>query len=277
MKRVLFFILILALALIIYPSARVASRVLDRATVANNIPVTAPGTFEGCGGPVLKSINPAWEQTIVEKTNEIRMQNGLPPLKRIETLDEASRYHVADMSNNDYFDHNTFNRVNGQLKEVCDPWNRIEHYYTNWQALAENIAAGQTSPDMAMSGWMHSPEHRHNILSDSYSEIGVGFYKGTGEYVYYWGQDFGRRDGVFPLVIDGEKAQTKSATVPVYIYGTFTKMRIVDNNGKWSEWMPFKNNFQWTLTDTPGTHTLTAELAGIDGNVTSQDSIDLVR
>jgi uncharacterized protein YkwD len=266
-----------ALVVIACSSATLATEVLNKASnnEAPQVPVTGQEAFTGCGGAVIQPIDPAYEQAVVEQTNQIRMQNGLPPLKRVTTLDESARYHSADMSVNNYFNHNTFNRVDGQLSEVCDTWNRIEFYYKDWQALAENIAAGQTTPQMAMDGWMNSPDHRHNILSDSYSEIGVGFYEGKGEYRYYWDQNFGRRDGVYPLVIDGEKAQTNNRTASIYIYGKWTEMRLRNDQGSWSNWIPFQASFNWRLPSDAGTHTVTAELRGPDGRSTTSDTIEL--
>ncbi len=158
---------------------------------------------------------------------------------------------------------------------VCDTWNRIEFYYKDWQALAENIAAGQRTPESAMEGWMNSPDHKHNILSDSYWEIGVGFFEGSGEYRYYWDQNFGRRDGIYPLIIDGEKAKTASRTVPIYIYGDWKEMRLRNNQEDWTKWVPFQTSFNWLLSATPGSQTVTAELRrGVNSSTTS-DTIQL--
>ncbi len=281
MSRIIILLSIIALVIIACPStatiATHATQVFDQSILRNDppIPVTGQQSFTGCGGPVIQSIDPAFEQAVVEQTNQIRMQNGLPPLKRTVSLDESARYHSADMSVSDYFNHNTLNRVNGNLTEACDTWSRIEFYYKNWEALAENIAAGQSTPQMAMNGWMNSPEHKRNILSDSYWEIGVGFYEGQGEYRYYWDQNFGRRDGVYPLVIDGEKAQTSTPAVPVYIYGTWSQMRLRNDSGDWTNWMPFHNSFTWNLTDTGGMHTVTAQLRGAPGQTTTSDTITL--
>lgn len=257
------------------PAVPAATRVFQQAIQVETpiVPVTGASTFNGCAGPLIAPINPDYEQAVIEQTNAIRMQNGLPPLKKNPDLGNSARYHSADMSATDYFSHDTLNRKSGQLVDVCDTWSRIETYYTNWLALAENIAAGQRTPQEAMNGWMNSPDHRHNILSDAYSEIGVGFYQGNGEYRFYWDQNFGRRDGVFPIVLDGEKAKTITSTVPAYVYGEFTQMRLKNDNGSWSDWVPFKNNFSWTLPDTPGQHTVTAQMHGKDGNVTSSDTI----
>jgi len=277
MNRLFLLLLLIVLVVIACPTANVATRVLNQAAnlEAPQIPVTGQQAFDGCGGPIIQSIDPDFEQAVVEQTNQVRMQNGLPPLKRADNLDESARYHAADMSVTDYFNHNTFNREDDKLTQVCNTWNRIEFYYKNWVALAENIAAGQNSPSMAMDGWMNSPDHRHNILSDSYWEIGVGFYQGKGEYRYYWDQNFGRRDGVYPLVLDGEKAQTQSSKVPVHIYGKCNEMRLRNDQGAWSSWLPFQSSFDWTLPASSGSHTVTAELRGSSGHTITSDIIEL--
>lgn len=277
-NKFLMVLFILALGLMACATPTVASEFLQKTAnvdTSAEIPVTGGQAFELCGGPVIPAINPDYEQAIVEKTNEIRMQNGLPPLKYSVNLSSSARYHAADMAVNNYFDHNSLHNVNGQMTQNCDTWNRIERYYTNWEALGENIAAGQRTPDSAMDGWWNSPEHRQNMLSDSYWEIGVGFYEGKGEYRYYWDQNFGRQDGVFPLIIDAEKAQTNTSKVSLYIYGRFNQMRLRNDQGAWSSWQPFKTSFNWTLPDTPGKHTVEAELRGQDGHATSSDSITL--
>jgi uncharacterized protein YkwD len=272
------YLISLSLLLMACTSMAIATQVFNETARTENpvVPVTGDYAFGGCGGPLVTAIHPDFEQEIIEQTNEIRKQYGLSPLKHTEDLDMAARYHVADMSASNYFDHNTFRRASGRLESVCDTWQRIETYYHDWLALAENIAAGQRTPEAAIEGWMNSPDHRDNILSDSYSEIGVGFYEGIGDYRYYWGQNFGKRSGVFPLVIDGEKARTTRREVPLYIYGRFDSMRLRNGEGAWGEWMPFAHEVTWLLPDRPGIHQVTVELIGRDGHTISNDTIELV-
>ena len=40
--------------------------------------------------------------------------------------------------------------------------------------LGENIAAGYSTPEQVVQGFMNSPEHRANILNPNYHDIGVG-------------------------------------------------------------------------------------------------------
>ncbi|WP_033063442.1 CAP domain-containing protein, partial [Clostridium botulinum] len=53
----------------------------------------------------------------------------------------------------------------------------------------ENIAYGQRIPQQVMTSLMDSIDDRQNILSNAYTEIGVGLYKSSSG-VYYWTQLF---------------------------------------------------------------------------------------
>ena len=55
----------------------------------------------------------------------------------------------------------------------------------------ENIAAGQVNAAAVVKAWMNSPNHKENILSPNFTELGVGYYEATGAtYPYYWIQLF---------------------------------------------------------------------------------------
>lgn len=238
-----------------------------------SIPITGSENFSGCAGNPIPVMNDDFEQKVVELTNQVRAQKGLPPLKRVEGLNQSARYHAADMNTDDYFSHETYDRSAGSLQEVCTTWDRIDHFYTNWLSLAENIAAGQRSPEMAMDGWMNSPDHYHNIMSDHYWEIGTGFFLGDATYRYYWVQNFGKKDGRYPLIIAGEAARTTDRDVVVYIHGDWQMMRLSLNGGEWTDWQPFLTRFTWTLPESPGEYQLSAELRGVPGSATSSDTI----
>ncbi len=61
-----------------------------------------------------------------------------------------------------------------------------------WSGAAENIAAGQSTPEAVMKGWMNSAGHKANILNCGLTELGVGYAAGSGaDYGQYWVQDFG--------------------------------------------------------------------------------------
>jgi hypothetical protein len=69
--------------------------------------------------------------------------------------------------------------------------------YVDWTFLAENLAAGQTTPEQAVQAWVNSPGHLADILALHAHDTGVGFAVSPGsKYVYYWVQEFGERDSV---------------------------------------------------------------------------------
>jgi len=233
----------------------------------------ALSTFTGCGGQFAAQINPAYEQAIVDLVNQERSNRSLPPLKRNSELDAAARYHAADLGQDDYFDHDTYDRSGSRLIYICDTWERIVTYY--FGARGENIAAGYATPEAAMNAWMNSSGHRANILSAGSWEIGVGFFEGAGEYSRYWVQDFGKQAGVFPLIINNDAATTDSRSVSLYIYGAWDQIRLRNDNEPWSTWMAFQNSLAWELPNTLGAHTVHAEMRTSTTSAASQDGIEL--
>jgi subtilisin family serine protease/uncharacterized protein YkwD len=236
-------------------------------------------TYTGCGGVYgVPSSNEAYEQEVVERVNAIRAANSRPPLKRVSLLDDAARYHATDMRDDNYFDHDTYDRSGGDLVHRCAWSARVLTYYQpNWQHLAENIAAGYATPQAVMDGWMGSTGHRKNILSTDVWEIGVGYRQGGGKYYRYWVQDFGRRTGVYPLIINQEAAETDSGDVSLYIYGNWSQMRLRNNAGSWTDWQPFQTASNWSLPCSAGEHTVWAELSSGGSPYITSDAISLTQ
>jgi hypothetical protein len=221
-------------------------------------------------------VNAAYEQEVVDRVNDVRAANSLPPLKRTTALDDAARYHATDMGQDNYFDHNSYDVIGGSLVMVCAWSDRIGSYYSNWWWLAENIAAGYSTPADVMNGWLNSPGHRANILNPNLWEIGVGYYAGSGDYGRYWVQDFGQRSGVYPLIIDRDAETTESRDVSLYIYGDWQEIRLRNDDGGWSNWQPFQASLSWMLNSGRGEHTVWAEMRDGSRTAASSDTIYLL-
>lgn len=230
-------------------------------------------TYSACGNQVVPVVNGEFEQQVVELINQERAAQSLPPLKRIEELDQAARYHSADLGQDDYFDHDTYDRDGQSLYFVCLWWQRIQTYYGG--VRAENIAAGYTTPEAVVAAWMGSSGHRQNILSSNSDEVGIGFFQGQGGYNTYWTLDFGNRSGAYPLIINNEAAITQNPLVNLYIYGDWSEIRLRNNQDEWSDWQPFQNSMSWMLPMINGEHWVSAEMRQGEVTVTSQDSIVL--
>lgn len=237
------------------------------------------GAYSGCGGVNAPVLNANYEQQVLDLVNAERANVGAPPLKRATELENAARYHATDLGQDNYFDHNSYDRSGGSLVQVCGTSTRISGYYPGWNAWAENIAAGHATPNAVMYdptyGWMNSAGHRANILSTSVWEIGIGYYEGGGTYYRYWAQDFGRRSGIYPLILNRDASTTNSTQVSIYIYGAWQEMRLRNDNGTWGAWQPFQASFNWTLNAIGGTRTVNAEVRSGGTTVATSDTIYL--
>ena len=62
-----------------------------------------------------------------------------------------------------------------------------------WRAYGENIAAGQTSAQAVVDGWLASPGHCANIMNASYVDMATACVaSNTATYRTYWTMDLGR-------------------------------------------------------------------------------------
>lgn len=125
-----------------------------------------------------------WQADILALVNQERAAAGLPALARSETLERQAEGYACELAYYDFFDHE--NPVTGST--LAD---RAELYGYDYRLLGENLAAGQPTPEQAVSEWMNSPGHRANILNEGFTELGVGVITG-GRYGIYWVQEFGR-------------------------------------------------------------------------------------
>ena len=121
------------------------------------------------------------EQQVVNLVNAERAKAGLKPLKADWELARVARFKSEDMRDNRYFDHNS--PIYGT------PFQMMKSFGINYRSAGENIAAGQTTAESVMQAWMNSPGHKKNILSPTFTHIGVGYAKG-GSYGHYWTQQF---------------------------------------------------------------------------------------
>jgi uncharacterized YkwD family protein/spore coat assembly protein SafA len=126
----------------------------------------------------------AIEAEAIRLTNAQRSKYGLPALKSNWELSRVARYKSADMRDNRYFSHTS--PVYG------GPFQMISAFGIWYSAAGENIAKGRLSASAVVQGWMNSPGHRANILSNNYTQIGIGLATdSTG--TNYWTQMFIRR------------------------------------------------------------------------------------
>jgi uncharacterized protein YkwD len=157
----------------------------DQAHVVREIRPPAPRTARFLAEGAPSSV----ENEVAELVNLEREIENLHPLIWDNALGSAARDHSTDMAQQNYFSHTSLDgRVFNQ---------RITAAGYPYSTCGENIAAGYSSPQAVMNGWMNSSGHRANILNSAFCDLGVGYAFGSASaYGHYWTQDFGRRQGV---------------------------------------------------------------------------------
>lgn len=108
---------------------------------------------------------------IANGVNQMRRANGLRPLTYNPTLGRAAMAHACDMELNAFFDHHGSNGSNHH--------DRIMQAGYRDCLSAENLAWGYPDPNQIITGWMHSPGHRFNMLHPDVREMGVAVAQGS--------------------------------------------------------------------------------------------------
>ena len=164
----------------------ISSILLFSFNLPNEEPVSVNFDTNPSGNEQIKALNRAYEIELMNLINAYRAANGLKNLRIQRSLMLAGRYHAADMANEDYFDHATHNRINGRLQRGVSTFKRIKQFYSGF-ANTENLGAGYSSPAAVFQGWVNSPGHNVNLLNESATHMGVGFYQTNhSEYERYW-------------------------------------------------------------------------------------------
>ena len=120
----------------------------------------------------------SYETEVIRLVNVQRAQNGLAPLTENWELSRVARYKSEDMAGSRYFSHTS--------PTYGTPFQMMRSFGLSYRSAGENIAYGQRTPAAVVSAWMNSSGHRANILSSSYTQIGVGYYESGN----YWTQMF---------------------------------------------------------------------------------------
>ena len=131
------------------------------------------------------------EQAMRCMTNFARRHAGRGPLGEVRTLDRSAGHKSRDILRCDSFSHYACGR------DFTFWMRRVGYIPTSCWRAGENIAWGTGDYGTVRSifrAWMHSPEHRENILASDYGQFGVGLDVGPlGPHrrAHVWVQHFG--------------------------------------------------------------------------------------
>ena len=111
---------------------------------------------------------------LVDETNQGRVVNGLPDLQVSPLLQAAAQEKASDMASKGYFAHTS--------PQGLTPWYWFQQVGYNFDYAGENLAVNFSDSQDVTTAWMNSPEHRANILSTDFTQIGIataqGMYEG---------------------------------------------------------------------------------------------------
>jgi uncharacterized protein YkwD len=111
------------------------------------------------------------EQGVLVDINAFRRQHALAPLRLSAPLTSAAREHSQQMAAQGYFAH--------ESADGSAFWKRIQHFYpsgsSSYWSVGENLlwSSPDVDPTQALQLWLASPEHRANLLTAKWREIGV--------------------------------------------------------------------------------------------------------
>lgn len=132
--------------------------------------VALPGAASPATGGSATSVA-SLEAGVLQELNAIREEHGLSPLRINARLTAAAEQHTREMGSDGYFEHRSY--------DGTAFWKRIDRWYGSkgfdYWAVGENLlwSSPDVRPSAALRLWMNSPEHRANILTARWQEIGI--------------------------------------------------------------------------------------------------------
>jgi uncharacterized protein YkwD len=142
--------------------------VVVAAALATGSALAAPARHDARSKQVVLT---SLEHGVLADINAFRSAHHLAPLRVSVELTQAADQHSREMATDGYFAHHSAN--GGAF------WKRIAGFYGagNWRlwSVGENLlwSSPGVSPEEALQMWEQSPEHRKNLLTPQWREVGI--------------------------------------------------------------------------------------------------------
>lgn len=134
---------------------------------------------------VNKAAYSAQVNELVSMINAYRTANGLPELAYNDNLTNAAMHRAAESA---YADWNMTAKENGTKRHIRPNFEKassIGAEYGITGNFGENYGRYHTSTTEILEGWQNSSAHNALLLSDKYTNIGIGVAKDSAGY-FYW-------------------------------------------------------------------------------------------
>lgn len=128
-------------------------------------------------------------QRAFDKTNQIRREKGLPPVKYDDNVAALAQMRAGELATAHNFNHV---RHNGEMD--------YGYLLGSKEWLMGNLAAGVSTGEEAIQMWVKSPKHYEVMLMKNLETLGVGLaYNPDSQWKYYWVLMFGYK-GAKPAI-----------------------------------------------------------------------------
>lgn len=144
-------------------------------------PLVLPGQ-EVVGRQILDAVNLA---RATPRSCGTRSFGAAAPVSWNGALAAAALAHSRDMATRRHMAHTG--------TDGSEVGTRVARAGYGWRLIGENIAAGQSSAQEAVAGWLESPGHCANLMNPSFTEMGAGYDISRARMpgFAYWTQVFG--------------------------------------------------------------------------------------
>ncbi|MGW0537007.1 CAP domain-containing protein [Streptomyces sp. NPDC003032] len=138
-------------------------------------PAPTPGGWQQASSPPSRTADSRPKGTahrMVAAVNQSRADADCPPVRLNAALTRAAEAHSAHMARQ--------GRLTHTGAGSSTPAERVRAAGYRARSTAENIAAGQDTPEAAVRAWVDSSAHRESLLTCGFTHVGVGAEPGGG-------------------------------------------------------------------------------------------------
>lgn len=147
----------------------IEKNLISRKITSNSTPTPIPApTIPKPLPDNTNTINLSNQDLIIQYINNERIKQGLNPLLKDSKLMDIAQRKSNEMVEKNYFLHTS--------PTYGTPFNMMKNFGITYKTAGENLAGNSTMKG-AVDSWMNSEGHRKNILSNTYTNIGVGVTK----------------------------------------------------------------------------------------------------
>jgi uncharacterized protein YkwD len=107
------------------------------------------------------------EEQVLEEINNTRASYGLYPFVLVEDISQVALKHSLEMA---CYDRESHRGRDGMLYNV-----RLQRDGILFSTSNEIIYSGNGGPKGSIQWWMHSPIHKPIVLTNKYTQVGIGF------------------------------------------------------------------------------------------------------